>query len=261
MMENRGKVTIHIEGKYGAEALTPENYDITLVQSVLEYVIALLDLDKRKEAPITTFHVESGSIKNVFTTSKQKAVEFASVLALISSTASIDELDSKTAFAFEGMQKFAIQNNFKIEVSTSESEEHVLYITPHTNFKRAENVWVDAEVYYYGTIVDAGGKNKSNIHLDTKEGLIIIEANKDILTNIQGNPLYRKFGVRTTAKQNIKSGDIDRNSLKMIEMIEFEPKFDMAYLEKKIEASTPIWSGIDVDEYLHEIREGKYYVE
>ena len=258
MMQNKGQVTIHIEGKYGAEALTPENYDITLMQSVLEYAIALLDLDKRKETPITTFHIENGSVNNVFITSKQKAVEFASVLALITSTASIDQLDAKTAVAFEGMQRFAIQNNFNIDVSTSESKEHVVRITPQTYYKRTESVWADAEVYYYGTIVDAGGKNKSNIHLDTKDGLIMIDADKEILTNIEGNPLYRKFGVRAAAKQNIISGDIDRSSLKLIEMIEFEPKFDMAYLEKKIEASTPVWSGIDADEFLHEIREGVY---
>lgn len=141
-LQNKGQVTIHIDGKYGGEPLTPENYDITLMQTVLEHAIALLDLDKRKERPITTYHIESGSVSNVFTTSKQKAVEFASVLA--------------------------------------------------------------------------------------------------------------------SAKQNIINGDIDRSSLRLLEMMEFEPKFDMAYLERKIEASTPVWSGIDADEFLHEIREGSY---
>ena len=258
MMQNKGQVTFHIEGKYGAEILTPENYDITLMQSVLGFAIALLDLDKRKETPITTFHVEKGSVNNVFTTSKQKAVEFASVLALISSTSSIDQLDAKTAVTFEEMQKFSIQNNLNIDVSTSESKEQVVRITPKTYFRRTDNVWVDAEVYYYGMIVDAGGKNKSNIHLDTKDGLLKIDADKELLANIEGNPLYRKFGVRVTAKQNIISGDIDSSSLKLIEMIEFEPKFDLAYLEKKIEAATPVWSGIDADEFLHKIREGVY---
>ncbi len=257
-IQNKGQVTIHIEGQYGAENLTPDNYDITLMQSVLEYAIALLDLDKRKETPVTTFHIESGSVRNVFTTSKQKAVEFASVLALVASTTSIDQLDAKTAVAFEGLQKFAIQNNFNVDVSTSESKEHVVHITPTTYFKRTENLWADAEVYYYGTLVDAGGKTKSNIHLDTKDGLIKIDADKEILANIEGNPLYRKFGVRATAKQNIITGDIDTSSLSLIEMIEFEPKFDLAYLERKMEASTPVWSGIDADKFLHEIREGNY---
>lgn len=257
-MQNKGQVTIHIEGRYGSEMLTPENYDITLMQSVLEYAVALLDLDKRKERPITTYHIESGSVRNVFTTSKQKAIEFASVLALVVSTSSIDQLDPKTAVAFEGLQRFAIQNNFNVDIFTSESKEHIVHITPTSYFKRTENLWADAEVYYYGTIVDAGGKTKSNIHLDTKDGLIMIDADKEILANIEGNPLYRKFGVRATAKQNIITGDIDRSSLKLIEMIEFEPKFDLAYLERKIEASTPVWTGIDADEFLHEIREGSY---
>lgn len=257
-LQNKGQVTIHIDGKYGGEPLTPENYDVALMQNVLEYAIALLDLDRRKERPVTTFHVENGSVSNIFTTSKQKAVEFASVLALVVSSSSIDQLDSKTAVAFEGLQKFAIQNNFKVDISTSESKEYVVHITPTSYFKRTDNLWADAEVYYYGIIVDAGGKNKSNIHLDTKDGLIMIDADKEILANISGNPLYRKFGVRAMAKQNITTGDIDRSSLKLIELLEFEPKFDIAYLERKIEASTPVWSGIDADEFLHEIREGTY---
>ena len=43
-LQNKGQVTIHIDGKYGGEPLTPENYDITLMQTVLEHAIALLDL-------------------------------------------------------------------------------------------------------------------------------------------------------------------------------------------------------------------------
>ena len=29
-------------------------------------------------------------------------------------------------------------------------------ITPDTKFQRTESLWVDAEVYYYGTLIDAG---------------------------------------------------------------------------------------------------------
>ena len=40
--------------------------------------------------------------------------------------------------------------------------------------------------------------------------------------------------------------------------MEGKPKFDMEYLEEKIEASTPVWSGIDANEFVHEIREADY---
>ena len=39
-MQNKGQVIIHIEGKYGSEPLTPENYDIALMRDVLEYASA-----------------------------------------------------------------------------------------------------------------------------------------------------------------------------------------------------------------------------
>jgi hypothetical protein len=120
-MDNKGQVIIHIEGKHGAVPLTPENYDITLMQSVLGYAIILLDLDKRKERPVTTLKIEEGSIKNIFTTSKQKALAFSSVLALVLSTSSIDQLEPKTAIAFENIQNFAIQHDLNIDISTSES--------------------------------------------------------------------------------------------------------------------------------------------
>ena len=257
-MENTGQVVIHLEGKYGEEPLTPSNYDILLMRDVLEYASVLLDLDKKKDRPVATFHTESGSVNNVFTVSLQKAAEFASILALMLGTSHpLDSLEPKTAIAFENFQKFSVQNNFNIDISSSQAQNTILHITPRTNFQRTENLWVDAEVYYYGILTDAGGKNKSNIHLDTKDGTIKIDAEKEYLSNIQGNPLYRKFGVVAIAKQNIKTGVIDSSSLRLKEMIEFEPKFDMQYLNEKINASTPIWTGIDVDAFLDEVRGGQ----
>lgn len=256
-MQSNGQVIIHIEGKYGAEPLTPENYDITLMREVLDYAFDLLDIEKKKDRPVVTFHTTSGSVNNVFTVSRQKAVEFASIISLfLSSLQPLDILEPKTAIAIEGLQKFAIQNNFSLGIHSSEATDKILQITPETDFHRTESLWVDAEIYYYGTLTDAGGKGKPNIHLDTKDGLIKIDVDKEYLANYHGNPLYRKFGVIATAKQNIMTGAIDSSSLKLKELVEFEPKFDMEYLKGKIAASTPVWSGVDVDNFLKEIRGG-----
>lgn len=256
-MQNKGQVIIHIEGKYGAEPLTPDNYDITLMRDVLEYAMAMLDLEKKKDRPVVTYQITEGSVNNVFTVSRQKAVEFASILIMMLSTPQpLDALEPSTAVAFEEFQKFAVRNNFNLDIHSSEAVDSIVHITPETKFQRTESLWVDAEVYYYGTLIDAGGKSKSNIHLDTKDGAVKIDADKDYLANFVGNPLYRKFGVIATAKQNIVTGEIDTSSLQLKELIPFEPKFDMEYLKEKIAASTPVWSGVDVDEYLQGIRGG-----
>ena len=60
-----------------------------------------------------------------------------------------------------------------------------------------------SKVYYYGTLVDAGGKNKSNIHLDTKDGLIMIDADEFLHEIREGSyvgqnihtPYSAKFGI------------------------------------------------------------------
>ena len=214
-MENKGQIIIHIEGNYGQEPLAPDNYDITLMRDVLNCAFDLLDLEKKKEQrPVVTFHITNGSVNNVFTVSRQKAVSFASILTMMLSAAQpLDELEPKTAIAFEGLQKFAKQNNFSLDLHSSEAKDAVFHITPETDYHRSDSLWVDAEVYYYGTLTDAGGKNKSNIHLDTKDGLITINADKEYLVEYKDNPLYRKFGAIAVAKQNIKTGAIDSSSL------------------------------------------------
>lgn len=130
-------------------------------------------------------------------------------------------------------------------------------IDRETRYERHENIMVDVEDYYYGILVDAGGKDKANIHLDTKEyGLLTVKADREYLSEIEGNPLYRKYGVRVKAKQNILTGDIDKSSLELLELIEYSPKFDENYLDELISRAAPKWSGIEADLCLTNVREG-----
>lgn len=57
-------------------------------------------------------------------------------------------------------------------------------------------------------LTDAGGKDKANIHLDTKDvGSLTIRTDKEYLAGYQGNPLYKKmvyeFGLRRIFLQAI----------------------------------------------------------
>ena len=148
------------------------------------------------------------------------------------------------------IRTFATEN---INMSNKPTRKFV--IDRSTNYKRHENILVDVEAYYYGKMVDAGGKDKANIHLDTKEtGLLTIKTDKDYLAGIEGNPLYREFGVRVKAKQNILTGDIDKSTLELIKIFDYSPKFDRAYLDRLIAKAAPKWKGIDANAWLKEIR-------
>ena len=140
-------------------------------------------------------------------------------------------------------------------ITTSEWHDGELRITPQTNYRRSSEVWVDAEVYLYGTLTDAGGKDKSNIHLDTKEyGQVTIDSDKEYLKNIRENLLYKEFGVRAQGKQSLATGEIDMSSLRLISLHGYRPVFDENYLNGLIAKASKSWAGVDVDSYMSDLR-------
>ncbi len=255
------EIRIHIIGKNGGENLTPANFDIAQIKTLFDSVEALLypEVKSRKNRPVIAFEQREGSVVNIFKTSLQSVLATSAILTAIeTNNNSIDELEMNSAKAIEALQEFAVRNDYVIEVNTSDKPDRKFVIDKSTNYVRHENILVDVEVYYYGTLVDAGGKDKANIHLDTKEaGLLTIKADKDYISKIDSNPLYRKFGVRAKARQNALTGDIDKSALELIELLDYSPKFDRKYLDALIEKARPKWAGVNADAWLAEIRGGE----
>lgn len=124
-----------------------------------------------------------------------------------------------------------------------------------THYYRSNALWVDAEVYFYGTLVDAGGKDKSNIRLETKDfGMVVISVDRETLKSEERNILYKEYGIQAQGKQNIETGEIDKSSLKLIKIIDYSPSFDSDYIKGLIDKVGDRFDGIDVDEYLSKIR-------
>ena len=149
----------------------------------------------------------------------------------------------------------AVKHNYDFEFRAESHEGNILSITPMTKFYRSDALWVDAEVYFYGTLVDAGGKDKSNIHLETKDyGTIVIAADRETLKNEERNLLYKEYGIQAQAKQNVMTGEIDRSSVKLLKIIDYKPNFDKDYLDGLIEKVGDRFDGMDVDDYISKIR-------
>lgn len=260
-METLGEITIHIQGKVGNEDISPENYDVFGLPQVIECIGGMLFPDGRNAAPIVTYEMAHGSVKHIFRTKRQIVVSFGAVLSMVSTTNSLDGLLLPTARAFESMQTISRKQGLSFGLYTSETPNVNVKITPETNYVQSEDMWADAEFYFYGKLTDAGGKQKANLHLDTKEyGLLKIAAEKDYLANIKGNPLYRSFAVRAIGKQNVFSGEIDTSSLRLIEITDYESKLDEIYLNTLIKKGSMNWQGVDVDDYIKNVRGEASYV-
>lgn len=254
-MGNLGQIEIHIVGLKGNNPLTPDNYDIKEIISLLSNIEPLLYPGMKGNRPDIAYRIEPGSVRNIFTVTKQAETAFAAIASMVASIQSIDTLELPSARAIEQIQTMAIKNYYDFEFKTPERDNSILSITPSTHFYRSEALWADAELYFYGTLVDAGGKDKSNIHLETKNyGTIVVSVEREILKNEERNLLYKDYGIQALGKQNVETGEIDRSSLKLLKIIDYEPSFDEGYLNELINKVGDRFNGMDVDEYISKIR-------
>jgi len=83
----------------------------------------------------------------------------------------------------------------------------------------------------------------------------MIETPKSFLEDYENNLLYKTFGIRATGKQHSETGEIDRSTLKFVELIDYRPKYDEHYLKELRDKARKSWLGaIDPDNWLREVR-------
>lgn len=255
-MEKTGFIEIRVTGAKGNVDLTPDNYDIREVISVLEQVEGLLFPADKKDRPIISYQIQAGSVRHIFKTSIQYVIGFNAVIGQISQGQDVNFLESATAKAFEEFQDMAVQRGYTFSIRTSIAETHELRIDRTTKFYRTEAVWAEAEFYLYGRVTNAGGKDRANIHLQTDEyGLVIIKTPITALEKIEGNILYRSFGVRVIGKQHTETGELDRSDLRFVELIDYQPDYDENYLQSLRSKAKKNWLGsVEPDAWLRELR-------
>lgn len=257
-MEKIGFIEIKITGTKGNLELSPDSYDIREVISILENVEDLLFPNDKNDRPTISYKIEQGSVRHIFKTSIQYIIGFNAVIGQVEHSKSIDFLDLPTAKAIENIQGIATKTDYSFVISTSVDNSNRIRIDRKTNFYRTESVWLDAEFYLYGRVTNAGGKDRANIHIYSDElGTVRIDTPIKFLEEYEDNLLYKKFGIRAIGKQHSETGEIDKSSLKFVELIDFQQDYDEKYLKSLRDKAKKSWLGkIDPDIWLREIRGG-----
>ena len=255
-MNALGEIEIHFEGKVGAQGLTPALVDIEEIREILgEAADLLFPTEKRSQRPVISYEISEGSVRHRFRTLMQSVIGFGAVIAQISHEGNLEFLHEKTAAAIESLQRVAREKDYVITLSANQQS---LRIDRTTHYERREQLWVEAEFYLYGELTNAGGKNNPNIHLDTKEhGTLRIAVDKDTLKQGQKNLLYRKFGVRAVGRQNLKTFEMDPNSLRFVDLLDHDSDYSRSYLDALVQRAAPAWADVkDPDAWLEELRAG-----
>ncbi|MFA5511845.1 MAG: hypothetical protein WC313_05295 [Candidatus Kapaibacterium sp.] len=257
-MDKLGQIEIRITGYRGNLELHPDNYDIREVIAILNNVENLLYPSEKKERPIISYKLEEGSVKHIFKTSLQYIIGFNAIIGQINQVHNIDFLDISTATAIENIQNISIKQNYAFSLKTSLEQTNEFYIDKTTKYFRTAALWVDADLYFYGKITNAGGKDKANIHLFIEElGTVRIQTPISFLEQYDENLLYKTFGIHAIGKQHSETGEIDTSSLKFIELIDYRPKYDENYLSGLRMKAKKNWLGmINTENWLSEVRGG-----
>jgi hypothetical protein len=222
-MDKIGFIEIRITGSNGNLELSPDNYDIREIMSVLQDAENLLFPNDKRDRPTISYKIEGGSVRHILKTSIQYVIGLNAILAQVNQANNIDFLDAPTAKALENFQYTATQKDYVFYVKTSLNDSNELKLDRTTKLYRTEAVWADAEFYFYGKLTNAGGKDKANIHILTDElGTIRVETPISFLEKYEENLLYEVFGIRTAGKQHSETGEIDKSTLKFIELVEYQ---------------------------------------
>jgi hypothetical protein len=255
-MEKVGFIEIRITGSKGNLDLSPDNYDIRDIISILENAENLLYPGDKRDRPTISYKMEEGSVRHIFKTSIQYIIGFNAILGQVVQVQNIDFLDLSTAKSFENIQDIAAKRDYVFIIKTSLDNSNEVKIDRTTHYYRTEAIWADAEFYFYGKITNAGGKDKANIHVFTEElGRVIIQTPISFLEQYDENLLYKTFGIRATGKQHSETGEIDTSTLKFIELVDYQPKYDEQYLKTLRDKAKKSWLGnINPDKWLKDIR-------
>lgn len=257
-MEKFGKIEITISGSKGNVELSPENYDIREIISMLENAENLLYSADKKDRPTISYAIEEGSVKHIFRTSIQHIIAFNAIIGQVNDVQNINFLDLSTAKAFENIQNIAIKKDYTFVIKTSLENTSKIKVDRLTKYFRTEAIWADAEFYFYGKITNAGGKDKANIHVLTSDfGTIRIQTPIRFLEEYEDNILYKTLGIRALGKQHSSSGEIDTSTLQFVELVDYQLKYDDSYLSSLREKAKKSWlKEINPDNWLKEVRGG-----
>lgn len=257
-MDKLGYIEIKISGSRGNLELSPDNFDIRDIINILENAEDLLFPHDKRDRPVISYKIEDGSVRHIFKTSIQYIIGFNAVIAQINQVRNIDFLDVSTAKAFENFQDIAAKRDYVVTIKTSIADSNEIRIDRTTNLRRTEAVWADAEFYFYGKVMNAGGKEKANIHVYTEEyGMLRIDTPISFLEKYENNFLYKTFGIRVIGKQHSETGEIDKSSLRFVELVDYSSTYDETYLNALRAKAKKSWLGkIDPDNWLRELRGG-----
>jgi hypothetical protein len=175
-------------------------------------------------------------------------------LEYLKSTNSLSSIDSKRAKVIERWQAKAQKNPNRRYSVVNQSAEISFRVDSSSDFRKTEDMWVHVEKYLHGKIVDIGGKNKANVHLELEDGKsLLIAASQDLLEQEKQNRLYRPALLHVTAEENLITGEL--RNYQLLNFPDYHPSYNDDEFNLMVDRGTKVWADVpDATAWLENLR-------
>jgi hypothetical protein len=181
---------------------------------------------------------------------------FRDLLRLIESEL-LDQIDARRREVIERWQKLARQTaGVSFRVSAAFLPRPV-EIDGGTDYRADDaDQWVMVERYVSGEIQDLGGAKKANAHIRLPSGaLLAVATERKVLREDSQNRLYKQAMLRIRARYNVLTREL--RDARLIEFVEYEPRFDPADMERLTRRGAQAWKDVDsASEWVDALRGG-----
>ena len=202
--------------------MSPETIDLPTLRGFLAEVEKLIKGDvPGASLSDSRVRIQDGSVKLVAMVAHLLATDMQADFARLAATGDLDQLQRRRAEVIELWQTRACATPSRSYLIRPEVGAAGLRVTNESQFQHgSENGWVSVEKYLTGKVVDAGGKQDSNVHLvltDSGE-TVKVSATEAQLGGEKDNLLYKFMTLRVQAEQHLRT-----HELRDIRLIQFLP--------------------------------------
>ena len=218
-MTDNNAFVLRVNGQRKDRALQPDTVDVAELAELLLATRKLIAGEGRREVYVPLI-IQEGSILLQYVEDQSLVDDLAEELQAYWNRVA-GGISQRRIRALEELVQFVKKTGDRISLSGPQNLS--IELDAYTVLPVTDTVWVDAEVYLTGKVLNIGGKSTSNIHLDTTDdrfNTLIIDVPREVLANQDRNRVYQTQTVRITIKQNLQDGSFDRKSARLLAFVD-----------------------------------------
>ena len=234
------------EDVVGGQPVTSKTVDLPTLRGFLQEIEELIKGDEPGASLADSrVRIADGSVKIVALVANLLASDYQADMARLSEKFDLDVIQNKRAKIIERWQGRVQRSPSRSYYLGATSHAPEIRIQSTSQFQHgSENAWVSVEKYITGKLIDAGGKQDPNVHLELIESgkTIRVDATEQQLGGEKENLLYKLIALRVQAEQHLRTKEL--RNVRLIQFLPQSAEVDEQALESLWQKGREAWKHV-----------------